>query len=60
MKGNLFCYDWGDKRKIDVVAVGYTKKFAFQMCFEDLKKRWYKCIISEGGYFKGEKIAVDK
>ncbi|EFN69735.1 hypothetical protein EAG_10056, partial [Camponotus floridanus] len=22
-------------------------------CFEDWKKRWHKCIISEGDYFEG-------
>ena len=28
--------------------------------FEDLKKRWHKCIISEGGYFKGYKMVINK
>ena len=35
-------------------------KNAFQKCFEDGKKRWLRCIISEGGYFKGDKIVIDK
>ncbi|EFN61457.1 hypothetical protein EAG_06045, partial [Camponotus floridanus] len=26
-------------------------KSADQKCFEDWKKRWHKCIISEGDYF---------
>ena len=44
-------------RRIETGAVGDT---AFQKCFEDLKKRWHKCIICEGGYFEGDKIVTDK
>ena len=33
---------------------------AFQKCFEDWKNRWRMCIISEGGYFKGDKIVIDR
>ena len=29
-------------------------KNAFQKCFKDWKERWQKCLIFEGGYFKGE------
>ena len=32
----------------------------FQNCFEEWKKSWHKCIISEGGYFEGDKIVIDK
>lgn len=32
----------------------------FQKCFEDWKKRWHKCIISEGDYFEGDKIDIDE
>ena len=35
-------------------------KSPFQNCFEDWKKRWHKNIISEGGYFEGDKIVIDK
>ena len=35
-------------------------KSGFQNCFENWKKRWYKFIISEGGYFKGDRIVSDK
>ena len=35
-------------------------KSAFQKCFEDWKKRWHKCIISEGDYFEGDKINIDE
>ncbi|UYV74924.1 hypothetical protein LAZ67_12001815 [Cordylochernes scorpioides] len=28
----------------------------FLKCFEDWKNRWYKCIISHGDYFDGDKI----
>ena len=31
---------------------------AYQKCFEDWKKRWYQCIISEGDYFKGDNIEI--
>ncbi|KAG5308728.1 MOS1T transposase, partial [Pseudoatta argentina] len=27
----------------------------FLKCFEDWKKRWHKCIISDGDYFEGDK-----
>ena len=33
-------------------------KSAYQKYFEDWKKRWHKCIISEGDYFKGENIEI--
>ena len=35
-------------------AVGDTKKRVSEV-FEDWKNRWHKCIISEGGYFVGDK-----
>lgn len=34
-----------------------TIKWFFK-CFEDWKKRWHKCIISEGDYFEGNKIVI--
>ena len=54
-----FCYDLGDKRKIEIKAFGYTNK-TFQKYFEDWKKCWHKCIISEVGYFEGDKIVIAK
>ncbi|KAG5347613.1 MOS1T transposase, partial [Acromyrmex charruanus] len=30
----------------------------FLKCFEDWKKRWDKCIISDGDYFEGDKIHI--
>ncbi|KYN44215.1 hypothetical protein ALC56_01337 [Trachymyrmex septentrionalis] len=30
----------------------------FLKCFEDWKKRWHKCIISDGDYFEGDKIYI--
>ncbi|KAG5341362.1 GVQW3 protein, partial [Acromyrmex heyeri] len=30
----------------------------FLKCFEDWKKRWHKCIISDGDYFEGDKIHI--
>ena len=35
-------------------------KIEFEKCFEDWKKRWHKCIISNGDYFKGDNINVDE
>jgi hypothetical protein len=35
-------------------------KIEFQRCFEDWKKRWYTCIISNGDYFEGDNIDVDE
>ena len=35
-------------------------KNVFQKCFEGWKKRWNKCIISETGYFEGDKIVINK
>ena len=31
---------------------------AYQKCFEDWKKRWHKCMISEGEYFEGGNIEI--
>ncbi len=28
-------------------------KIEFQNCFEDWKKHWHECILSNGDYFKG-------
>ena len=33
---------------------------AFQKRFEYWKKRWHKCIISEGSCFEGDKIVIEK
>ena len=33
-------------------------KSAYQKCFEDWRKRWHKCIISEGDYFEGDNIEI--
>ena len=33
-------------------------KSAYQKCFEDWKKRWHKCIISEGDCFEGDNIEI--
>ena len=35
-------------------------KEAFVKCFEEWKKRWHKCIISEGDYFEGDHINIDE
>ena len=33
-------------------------KSAYQKCFEDWKKRWHECTISEGDYFEGNNIEI--
>ncbi|XP_032690622.1 uncharacterized protein LOC116853602 [Odontomachus brunneus] len=35
-------------------------KIAFQKYFENWKKRWHKCIISNGEYFERDKINIDE
>ena len=35
-------------------------KIKFEKCFEDWKKRWHKCIISNEDYFVGDYINVDQ
>ena len=35
-------------------------KIEFDKCFEDWKKRWHQCIISNRGYFEGDSINVDE
>ena len=35
-------------------------KSAYEKCFEDWKKRWHKCIVSEGDYFQGDNINIDE
>ena len=35
-------------------------KIEFEKCFEDWKKRWRKCIISNGDYFEGDNINLHK
>ncbi|KYN11406.1 hypothetical protein ALC57_16419 [Trachymyrmex cornetzi] len=35
-------------------------KSAFQKCFDDWKKRWHKCLVSEGDYFEGDNIILDE
>ena len=35
-------------------------KIEFEKCFEDWKKRWHTCIISNGDYFEGDNINIDE
>ena len=59
MKGKRFATieEIKEKSKQELLAI---PKSAFQKCFEDWKKRWHKCIISEGDYFEGDKIVIDE
>ncbi|KZC08510.1 hypothetical protein WN55_10828 [Dufourea novaeangliae] len=29
-------------------------------CFEDWKKRWEKCVLSDGDYFEGDEIDLEE
>ena len=59
MKGKRFATteEIKEKSKQRLLAI---PKSAFQKCFQDWKKRWFKCTISVGGYFKGDQIVIDK
>ena len=46
-----------EKSKQELLAI---PKSEFQKFFEDWKKCWHKCIISEGGYLEGRNIVIDK
>ena len=58
MKGKCFATieKIKEKSKLDLLAI---PKSAFQKHFEDWKTPWHKCIISEGGYFEGDRIVID-
>lgn len=49
-----FCYDWRDKRKFETGGDNNTKKSVSEL-FWGLEKRR---IISEGDFFKGDKIVI--
>ena len=59
LKGNGFATieEVNEKSKQELLAI---PKSAFQQCFENWKLCWHKCIISEEGYFEGDKIVVVK
>ena len=59
LNGNRFASieEIKENLKQDLLAI---PKSAFQKCSRFGKKRWHKCIISEGGYFEGDKIVIDK
>ena len=59
MKGKRFATIEEIKEKSKQELLGIQKS-AFQKCFEGWKKRWHKCIISEGDYFEGDKIVISK
>ena len=59
MKGKCFAtiVEIKEKSKQELLAL---PKNLFQKCIEDWKKRCHKCFISEGGYFEGDKIVINK
>ena len=46
-----------EKSKHELLAIPNS---VFQKYFKDWIKRWHKCIISEEGYYEGDKIVIDK
>ena len=59
MKGKLFATikEIKEKSKQELLAIS---KSTFQKCFEDWKKRCHmRIIISEQGYFEGDKIVIE-
>ncbi|KOC60463.1 hypothetical protein WH47_07471 [Habropoda laboriosa] len=32
----------------------------FHRCFEEVKKRWLKCIVSNWDYFEGNRMEIDE
>ena len=51
------CEEIAEESKQEPLAMPNS---AFQKYFEDWKKCRHKCIITERGYFEGEKIIIDK
>ena len=50
----------GDIKRASLKELKAIPKIEFEKCFEDWKKRWHKCIISNGDYFDGGNINVDE
>lgn len=59
MKGRRFA-TIADIKSASLTELQSIPKSAFQECFENWKKRWHKCIISEGDYFEGDNIVIDE
>ena len=59
-KSWVYGYDIETKTQSSRFTTIEEIKTAFQIYFEDWNKRWHKCIISEGSYFEGDKIVIDK
>ena len=59
MKGKRFVTieEMEEKPKQELLAIPNS---AFQKCFEDWRKHWHKCFISEEGYFERVEIVIDK
>ena len=59
LKGRRFT-DIDDIKSASLKELKALPKIEFKKCFEDWKKRWHKCIISNGDYFEGDNINVDE
>lgn len=59
LKGRRFT-SIDDIKSASLKELNAIPKIEFQNCFGDWKKRWRKCIISNGDYFEGDNINVDE
>jgi len=59
LKGRRFT-SIDDIKSASLKELKAISKIEFEKCFEDWKKRWHKCIISNGDYFEGDNINVDE
>ena len=63
LKRTLKCHRFtaiDDMKSASLKELKAIPKIEFEKCFEDWKKCWHKCIISNGDYFEGDKINVDE
>ena len=49
-----------DIKSVSLKELKVIRKIEFEKCFEDWKKRWHNCIISNGDYSEGDNINVDE
>ena len=54
-------YDSNEEIKVESKKVlKAIPEIDFKNCFEDWKKRWHKCIVSDGDYFEGYEIDLEE
>ena len=53
--GTPFRLNRRDKSRIEKLLKAITEK-DFSGCFQNWKKRYHKCLVSDGEYFEGDEI----